>query len=177
MPIWHEIGYQDVLQFSPPLADIKALNSSDGIPEMVRQISDLIPQSVRSQDSTIEEAQEMLDRGDCDLACKTAFVAFDRRVIGIADSLRDQGVLESDFRIPQYPCAAWEAILHLRRHDSFTLPTSVDLDFLHRIMEKTVGGWSYALQAPPSPEDSAAVVSQVAAILRANPLIYCPKVE
>jgi hypothetical protein len=37
--IWHGIQIDDVIRFSPPLADIKALHSSAGIESMVRDLS------------------------------------------------------------------------------------------------------------------------------------------
>lgn len=39
LPIWHRVNVEDVVKFSPPLADKKAGTSSDGINSLVRQLT------------------------------------------------------------------------------------------------------------------------------------------
>lgn len=42
LPIWHNVGAQEVYQYSPRLADKFGLNSSIGIPELARKLSGVI---------------------------------------------------------------------------------------------------------------------------------------
>lgn len=44
LPIWHNVGVQEVYQYSPRLADKVGLNSSIGIPELARKLSNVIKQ-------------------------------------------------------------------------------------------------------------------------------------
>lgn len=45
LPVWHQVGVQDVYQYSPRLADKVGLNSSLGVPELARKLSNVIKQS------------------------------------------------------------------------------------------------------------------------------------
>jgi hypothetical protein len=38
LPIWHRVGLDEVIKYSPPLADKKAISSSDGISAVMRQL-------------------------------------------------------------------------------------------------------------------------------------------
>jgi len=42
LPIWHEVGVEDVLQYSPPLADKLAASSALGLDEVVRRLTSII---------------------------------------------------------------------------------------------------------------------------------------
>lgn len=42
LPVWHEVGAQDVLQYSPPLADKLAVSSALGLDEVVRRLTSII---------------------------------------------------------------------------------------------------------------------------------------
>lgn len=171
IPIWHGLQIGEVIRFSPPLADIKAMHSGDGVESLVRQLSSVVKSSSSpGSDHTIENAQDMLEHGDYDLAMKTAFVAFDRRVIKLIDWLRNCATLPADFRISQYPGAAWEAVASLQELGRLNVPAAVNLEFLRREMETSVGRWSHAAHMPATLDDAADVVSKVAALLRANPL-------
>jgi len=39
LPIWHRVSVQDVMQYSPPLADKKAASSADGISSVIRDLT------------------------------------------------------------------------------------------------------------------------------------------
>jgi hypothetical protein len=56
LPIWHRVNVQDVMQFSPSLADKKAGSSSDGINTLIR---DLI-KKIRPDDSPLIAARDYL---------------------------------------------------------------------------------------------------------------------
>jgi len=170
IPLWHHVDIHGVLRFSPPLANIKALRSEDGMDALIRGLSQVVRPGPRgSRDDTIEHARDMIDNGDYDLAVKTAFVAFDRRAFHLIDRLRERGVLPSNYRIPQHAGAVWEAIDKLKQLGHFRMSPIVDLDFLRSQMEGSVHKWSFAASIPTSEEEAVAVVSQVAAILRENP--------
>jgi hypothetical protein len=101
IPIWHGLEIvDDVLRFSPPLADIKAVRSDSGIETIVREISRVVPiSSSAPMDQTIEEAQKTVDRADYDFSIQVAFIAFGRRMIRLIDQLRQSSVLSSEYRI------------------------------------------------------------------------------
>lgn len=56
LPIWHNIDKAAVLQFSPPLADVVAANSSMGIDLLVQQLLEII----RPNESPLVVARELL---------------------------------------------------------------------------------------------------------------------
>jgi hypothetical protein len=169
IPIWHEIELNDVLRFSPPLADIKALQSRDGIEMLVQELFRAVPHSQStSSDRTIEEAQEMLERPDYFLANRVALVALDKRVIQLIDRLRESGELPSNYRIHQHPYAMWEAVSKLKEIGRFNVPAAADLTFLRMVSDRS---FSFAAQPVPEHEEAAKVVAQVSAILRMNPLV------
>jgi hypothetical protein len=170
IPIWHNLKFDDVMHFSPPLADIKALHSSAGIESMVREIWNAIkPSSSSKSDQTIENAQEMVERGDYDLAMRTAFVALDRRLFGLIEGLRSSGMLPAGFRISPDPEAPWEAVKLLQDLGRLNVPAGANLEFLESEM-----GRAFQVSFIPGPRYTQAeavdVVSQVASILRANPI-------
>lgn len=42
LPVWHQVGVEDVYNYCPRLADKVGLNSSEGIPALARKLSDVI---------------------------------------------------------------------------------------------------------------------------------------
>lgn len=60
LPIWHNVDHSDVLEFSPPLADIRAVSSSSGMESVV---DDLL-KKIRPDDSPLIIARDFLiDKG------------------------------------------------------------------------------------------------------------------
>ena len=60
LPIWHNVDQADVLEFSPPLADIRAVSSSSGMGSVV----DELLKSIRPDDSPLIVARDFLiDKG------------------------------------------------------------------------------------------------------------------
>lgn len=57
LPIWHRIELQDVLEYSPPLADKIALSSSSGINKLVRELK----VKIKPEESPLIVAQEYLN--------------------------------------------------------------------------------------------------------------------
>ena len=47
LPIWHNVGVQEVYEYSPRLADKVGLNSLLGVPELARRLSNVIKQGHR----------------------------------------------------------------------------------------------------------------------------------
>ena len=56
LPIWHNIGRDQVVQASPPLADLVALSSGDGIQQLV----DALTHKIRNQESPLVVARDLL---------------------------------------------------------------------------------------------------------------------
>ena len=56
LPIWHRVGHVDVIQYSPPLADIVAIRSELGLRYIVQQVMSV----VRPHKTSIGYAQDVL---------------------------------------------------------------------------------------------------------------------
>ena len=56
LPIWHRVSVNEVLQFSPPLADKKAISSADGINAVLREIA----KKIKPEESPLIVAREHL---------------------------------------------------------------------------------------------------------------------
>lgn len=72
IPIWHQVTIDDVLSLSPPLADIVALNTRDGIDYICKKISQKVIPIMTSVDSLISEAKELIEVGKYDLSVMVA---------------------------------------------------------------------------------------------------------
>jgi len=62
LPIWHRVGVNDVIQYSPPLADKRAASSSDGINAVLREIT----KKVKPEESPLVVARDRLVSLDLD---------------------------------------------------------------------------------------------------------------
>lgn len=86
IPVWHELSLDELLRFSPPLADIKALSSADGIERMVAEVARAIPPSNNEvEQSTIELAVEHLEQGHVDAAYAVAIAVLEKRSAALLD--------------------------------------------------------------------------------------------
>lgn len=56
LPIWHGVSHEDVLSYSPPLADVRAIDSKKGVRHVVRELL----RRVRPQQSPLVVAREEL---------------------------------------------------------------------------------------------------------------------
>ena len=63
LPVWHRVGVQDVMQYSPPLADKKAGSSSQGINALIR---DLINR-IKPDESPLIVARDYLTKLNVDV--------------------------------------------------------------------------------------------------------------
>lgn len=63
LPIWHRVDVQDVMQYSPPLADKKAGSSSDGINALIRDLTKII----KPDESPLIVARDYLISLDVDI--------------------------------------------------------------------------------------------------------------
>jgi hypothetical protein len=57
LPIWHRVGIEDVIQYSPTLADKKAISSADGINAVLWQLT----QKIKPNESPLVVARDYLD--------------------------------------------------------------------------------------------------------------------
>jgi hypothetical protein len=94
----------------------------------------------------------------------------DSRLIALVDSARAAGLLPANFRIPQFPGAAWQAVETLQGLGRSQVPPVVNLTLLESEMKDSIGRFSFAFHTPPTRRCAALVVSKVSALLRANPL-------
>lgn len=58
LPVWHEVDVKDVLRFSPPLADIRAVNSSIG----VDKVASVLLQTIHPDEQPLPIARAELER-------------------------------------------------------------------------------------------------------------------
>jgi len=63
LPIWHRLNIHDVMQYSPPLADKKAGDSSSGINALIR---DLI-KKIKPDESPLIVARDLLTKHNVDI--------------------------------------------------------------------------------------------------------------
>jgi hypothetical protein len=56
LPIWHRVGVQEVMEYSPPLADKKAVSSGDGINAVLREIT----KKIKPEESPLIVARDHL---------------------------------------------------------------------------------------------------------------------
>ena len=56
LPVWHKVAHADVLRYSPPLADVKAVESRKG----VRYVSRELLKRLRPQESPLIVARDEL---------------------------------------------------------------------------------------------------------------------
>lgn len=57
LPIWHRVGIEDVVKYSPPLADKKAISSADGINAVLRDLR----KKIKPEESPLVVAKDYLD--------------------------------------------------------------------------------------------------------------------
>lgn len=57
LPIWHRVGVEDVIQYSPPMADKRAIVTSNGINAVLRELI----QKIRPEESPLVVARDTLD--------------------------------------------------------------------------------------------------------------------
>jgi hypothetical protein len=62
LPIWHRVGIEEVIQYSPPLADKKAISSADGINAVMRKLTD----KIKPEESHLVVARDYLITLDFD---------------------------------------------------------------------------------------------------------------
>jgi hypothetical protein len=55
LPVWHEIGLEEVLRYSPLLSDIKALSTKDGLDSIAAEILKKIEKPIKTTQMTIKE--------------------------------------------------------------------------------------------------------------------------
>jgi hypothetical protein len=82
LPIWHNISKEEIIAFSPPLADLVAARSEDGLLNVVTRIKQVAQptNSVHGMICTIEEANEALSTMHFTTAMLIAAKALQHRV-------------------------------------------------------------------------------------------------
>lgn len=78
LPVWHQVTAEEVLRFSPPLADTIALSTSDGIEHLVNELVDVTRPDVAA--STIARARRLLGTGEVSAAVVLAAGVLEHRL-------------------------------------------------------------------------------------------------
>lgn len=85
IPIWFGISLEEIIDISPPLADIKAIDgslSSDSIVKEIRRVVE--PSEFGFNTTTIEEANDLLHKGEFDFSALLSVKALDSRLYFLA---------------------------------------------------------------------------------------------
>ncbi len=85
LPVWHEITKEDVLKFSPPLADILAANTSSGIDNIVKDIVE-VAKSPLATDDPLKKSDQLIALGHEQAAIINAATYFEKLLKDIAIS-------------------------------------------------------------------------------------------
>ncbi len=160
VPIWHNVDLDDVMAFSPPLADLKAISSTQGIEEIVRAIIRAAPPARQHvSDATIEMALNYLEAGNVELAQWAASKALDERLHRLVESGPDEGGSR-----PTGSLSAVDALLRAGRLRTSDAAGEIDLEPIRSLF----GGFERF--GMPDPEEQAGFVNLVQRLLRANPI-------
>lgn len=73
LPVWHQVTREMVLEISPPLADIIAANTDDGIERVVERIVEVVDPS-KMTDDALERADKLCNSGYVQAAVVTAAI-------------------------------------------------------------------------------------------------------
>lgn len=57
LPVWHRVGIDEVIRYSPPLADKKAISSAEGINVVIRELA----KKIKPEESPLVVARDHLD--------------------------------------------------------------------------------------------------------------------
>jgi hypothetical protein len=163
VPIWHGVSASEVIRWSPPLADIKALLTSDGLERILVELR-RVSQPSRFREHTVEEARELIERQQPELAIHAAFMALDRRVFRLVEYLRQHSLLADDF--PDYgsPFSTLKALVDAQ------LFGGLSCDQVLALEEQLAAPMAFAVLPPKTPEEAEAAVSRVESLLRLNPI-------
>lgn len=116
LPIWHGVSYDEVVKYSPLLADIKALSSSDDFESVIEALVKKVrPELAKSLESSRGERTQPLDhrRG---LSRETPFFTV---TLGRAENERMRGAIKNcnggvatnvRLRLPGLPSREWGSI-------------------------------------------------------------------
>ncbi len=160
IPIWHHVGLDDVIAFSPPLADLKAISSAIGLDEIVSAILRAAPPSRQHvSDATIEMALDYLEAGNIELAKWAASKALDERLHKLMQSCPDEHRPR-----PTGSLSALDALLRASRLRTSDAAGEIDLGPVRSLF----GGFERF--GMPDPEEQTAFVNLVQRLLRANPI-------
>lgn len=84
IPVWHNILKEDVISFSPTLADFYALNTGDGISSVCNDIRKVVIPVETSVFELIDKAQKLLGDGEFELSVMAASKALRQHLEFIA---------------------------------------------------------------------------------------------
>jgi HEPN domain-containing protein len=84
IPIWHGVAADNVLTFSPTLADIVALNTRRGLDYLCLEISKIVLPLESTIDKLLAEAQHQIDSGKYDLSVMVASKALRQALEALA---------------------------------------------------------------------------------------------
>lgn len=61
VPIWHDLDHDEIVKYSPPLADLVAILSSAGIDTIVRKLAKSIPPHLNGSPDVLQQARDLAD--------------------------------------------------------------------------------------------------------------------
>lgn len=84
IPVWHNVSKEEVISFSPTIADVYAFNTNDGISGICNGISKIVLPIETSVDELIHKAQKLLVSGEFELSVMAASKALRQHLEFIA---------------------------------------------------------------------------------------------
>lgn len=177
LPIWYGVTVAEVLAVSPPLADVVALRSTDGLGAIVTGIQRAIaPTQREASAATIEEAEEQLRRGTTMQAYWLAGRALDLRLFSLYEANRSRmrsTALEHLTEEPWFHADSPHAAMHQLDQAGLFNWTDTDGQMASNLIKQHLGRsttLTFAVPAEPDESEIREFVGQVRRFLRANPL-------
>jgi TIR domain. len=84
IPVWHNVAKEEVISFSPTIADVYALNTANGVSSVCDEIIKVVVSVETSIDELIDKAQKLLKDGEFELSVMSASKALRQHLEFIA---------------------------------------------------------------------------------------------
>jgi len=170
IPLLYGISISELLEFSPPLADVKCLIGGHGIEKNIEEIERVVKPSKSLWDEMpIDQAIEYFDRGEEYFGLVVACHALDNRLFQLYQFHKShhysQDEPEEHIRDPR---AAMDLLLSKELLNTRYSGEEIDIDLVKEVFKYQGMKYNFAPFMSPKAEDALAIVKQVQKFMRAN---------